>query len=81
MKKLETTKNISKETLVLDPDLIDLTIIPPPMTPDEVFKKIRLIVGAFYECFQYFRMGLTAFFRERQVRSARHQHLLRTANL
>ena len=22
--------------LVLDPDLIDLTMIPPPMTPDEV---------------------------------------------
>ena len=36
MKKLKTTKNISEETLVLDPDLIDLTIIPPPMTPDEV---------------------------------------------
>ena len=22
--------------VVLDPDLIDLTMIPPPMTPDEV---------------------------------------------
>ena len=35
LKKLKTTKNFS-ETLVLDPDLIDLTMIPPPMTPDEV---------------------------------------------
>ena len=31
MKQLKTTK----DALVLDPDLIDLTIIPPPMTPDE----------------------------------------------
>ena len=31
MKKLKTTT----DALVLDPDLIDLTVIPPPMTPDE----------------------------------------------
>ena len=27
--------NLSDSKLVLDPDLIDLTMIPPPMTPDE----------------------------------------------
>ena len=26
----------SDSKVVLDPDLIDLTMIPPPMTPDEV---------------------------------------------
>ena len=40
MQKLKTTKTIpnhfSEGNLVLDPDLIDLTMIPPPMTPDEV---------------------------------------------
>jgi len=36
LKKLKTTKNFSENALVLDPDLIDLTMIPPPMTPDEV---------------------------------------------
>ena len=29
-------ENIKERNLVLDPDLIDLTMIPPPMTPDEV---------------------------------------------
>ena len=28
----------SDSKVVLDPDLIDLTMIPPPMTPDEVSK-------------------------------------------
>ena len=28
--------NLSERAVVLDPDLIDLTMIPPPMTPDEV---------------------------------------------
>ena len=28
--------------VVLDPDLIDLTMIPPPMTPDEV--KIVILI-------------------------------------
>ena len=27
--------NLSDSKVVLDPDLIDLTMIPPPMTPDE----------------------------------------------
>ena len=40
LKKMKSTKSIPKHfkdnTLVLDPDLIDLTMIPPPMTPDEV---------------------------------------------
>ena len=27
--------NLSESKVVLDPDLIDLTMIPPPMTPDE----------------------------------------------
>ena len=26
----------SESKVVMDPDLIDLTMIPPPMTPDEV---------------------------------------------
>ena len=30
--------NLSERAVVLDPDLIDLTMIPPPMTPDEVKK-------------------------------------------
>ena len=30
--------NLSERAVVLDPDLIDLTMIPPPMTPDEVSK-------------------------------------------
>ena len=38
--KLKNTKNLptnfSEGNLVMDPDLIDLTMIPPPMTPDEV---------------------------------------------
>ena len=42
LKKLKTTKNFSENALVLDPDLIDLTMIPPPMTPDEVCKKTHL---------------------------------------
>jgi hypothetical protein len=29
-------KNLTGSHVVLDPDLIDLTLIPPPMTPDEV---------------------------------------------
>lgn len=29
-------ENLNDRKLVLDPDLIDLTMIPPPMTPDEV---------------------------------------------
>ena len=29
-------KNLTGSHVVLDPDLIDLTFIPPPMTPDEV---------------------------------------------
>ena len=33
--------NLSESKVVLDPDLIDLTMIPPPMTPDEV-KRPRL---------------------------------------
>ena len=36
LKKLKTNKHITEDALVLDPDLIDLTMIPPPMTPDEV---------------------------------------------
>ena len=31
-------ENLNDRKLVLDPDLIDLTMIPPPMTPDEVSK-------------------------------------------
>ena len=27
---------------MLDPDLIDLTMIPPPQTPDEVFKTLLM---------------------------------------
>ena len=27
--------NLSESKVVMDPDLIDLTMIPPPMTPDE----------------------------------------------
>ena len=42
LKKLKTTKNFSENALVLDPDLIDLTMIPPPMTPDEVCKKTHI---------------------------------------
>ena len=42
LKKLKFTKSIPKDfregNLVLDQDLIDLTMIPPPMTPDEVKK-------------------------------------------
>ena len=36
LKKFKTNKHITEDALVLDPDLIDLTMIPPPMTPDEV---------------------------------------------
>ena len=36
LKKLKSNKHITEDALVLDPDLIDLTMIPPPMTPDEV---------------------------------------------
>ena len=36
IKKIKTNKHITEDALVLDPDLIDLTMIPPPMTPDEV---------------------------------------------
>jgi hypothetical protein len=47
LKKLKSTKNIPKNfkdgNLVLDPDLIDLTMIPPPATPDEVLFKRRHI--------------------------------------
>ena len=32
--------NLSERAVVLDPDLIDLTMIPPPMTPDEVDKNL-----------------------------------------
>ena len=28
--------NFAEEALYLDPDIIDLTMIPPPITPDEV---------------------------------------------
>ena len=35
--------NLSERAVVLDPDLIDLTMIPPPMTPDEVHNvKIKI---------------------------------------
>ena len=30
------SQNLTGSGVVLDPDLIDLTLIPPPMTPDEV---------------------------------------------
>ena len=36
LKKLKFGKSIKEGNLVLDQDLIDLTMIPPPMTPDEV---------------------------------------------
>ena len=35
-------ENIKEGNLVLDPDLIDLTMIPPPMTPDEVIIMITV---------------------------------------
>jgi hypothetical protein len=49
IKKLKTTgRNVSvhfsEGALVLDKDLIDLTMIPPPMTPDEV-KSIKNTVA------------------------------------
>ena len=31
----QRTTNLSNNKLLLDPDLIDLTLIPPPLTPDE----------------------------------------------
>ena len=34
----------SDSKVVLDPDLIDLTMIPPPMTPDEVYLVIIVIM-------------------------------------
>ena len=34
----------SDSKVVLDPDLIDLTMIPPPMTPDEVNLVIIVIM-------------------------------------
>ena len=37
--------NLSERAVVLDPDLIDLTMIPPPMTPDEV--KVKFIKNIF----------------------------------
>ena len=44
--KLKNTKNLPTNfslegNLVMDPDLIDLTMIPPPMTPDEVIFDIN----------------------------------------
>ena len=44
--KLKNTKNLPTNfslegNLVMDPDLIDLTMIPPPMTPDEVTFDIK----------------------------------------
>lgn len=36
LNKLKTAQEFDEDILVLDPDLIDLTIIPPPLTPDDV---------------------------------------------
>jgi hypothetical protein len=38
------SKNLTNSHVVLDPDLIDLTLIPPPMTPDEVRPFCRMIL-------------------------------------
>lgn len=45
IKKIKTNKHITEDALVLDPDLIDLTMIPPPMTPDEVSVSFNIYVG------------------------------------
>ncbi len=37
-------KNLTGSHVVLDPDLIDLTLIPPPMTPDEVSSHVAGIM-------------------------------------
>lgn len=40
LKKLQEDSSLpydfAEGTLYLDPDIIDLTLIPPPITPDEV---------------------------------------------
>ena len=47
MLKLKNTKNLptnfQEGSVVMDPDLIDLTMIPPPMTPDEVGTAVFLV--------------------------------------
>lgn len=44
----EETANLGYEmsggSLYLDPDIIDLTLIPPPITPEKVFMNIKLEV-------------------------------------
>ena len=52
--------NLSESKVVLDPDLIDLTMIPPPMTPDEVMFNDRL--RRFNDSF--FRRVLPDYFQE-----------------
>ena len=55
--------NLSESKVVLDPDLIDLTMIPPPMTPDEVMKqglklKVSHLINAFRRELQDYFLGL-----------------------
>ena len=42
--------NLNDRKLVLDPDLIDLTMIPPPMTPDEVCRHFDLYAIKHLSC-------------------------------
>ena len=48
MKRLQgdPTIELPEGTLYLDPDIIDLTMLPPPITPDEVsiFLKFEILI-------------------------------------
>ena len=54
-------ENIKEGNLVLDPDLIDLTMIPPPMTPDEVMiintVRTKIFLTECRLCFSFYKMS------------------------
>jgi hypothetical protein len=71
LKKLQEESSLpydfAEGTLYLDPDIIDLTLIPPPITPDEVScgngsQSISEVASSFYSALSGVTRNMFIFF-------------------